>query len=118
MDILAETDEAKEALVVVPNDQLSLAIGREGQNVRLAHKLTGWKIDIKSEAQMEAIEQDLYKESLENGELDGDDDTDDEISQEIEEEMNESYVVDEAEIENNGDLGETDENSEVVDDEI
>ena len=118
VDILAETDEAKEALVVVPNDQLSLAIGREGQNVRLAHKLTGWKIDIKSEAQMEAIEQDLYKESLENGELDGDDDTDDEISQEIEEEMNESYVVDEAEIENNGDLGETDENSEVVDDEI
>ena len=118
VDILAETDEAKEALVVVPNDQLSLAIGREGQNVRLAHKLTGWKIDIKSEAQMEAIEQDLYKESLENGELDGDDDTDDEISQEIEEEMNESYVVDEAEIENNGDLGETDENSEAVDDEI
>ena len=118
VDILAETDEAKEALVVVPNDQLSLAIGREGQNVRLAHKLTGWKIDIKSEAQMEAIEQDLYKESLENGELDGDDDTDDEISQEIEEEMNESYVVDEAEIENSGDLGETDENSEAVDDEI
>ena len=114
VDILAESDEAKEALVVVPNDQLSLAIGREGQNVRLAHKLTGWKIDIKSEAQMEAIEQDLYKESLENGELDGDDDTDDEISQEIEEEMNESYVVDEAEIENNGEVDEdaSDEGSE------
>ena len=109
VDILAETEEAKEALVVVPNDQLSLAIGREGQNVRLAHKLTGWKIDIKSEAQMEAIEQDLYKESLENGELDGDDNEDDEISQEIEEEMNESYVVDEAEIENNGEVEETDE---------
>ena len=104
VDILADSEEAKEALVVVPNDQLSLAIGREGQNVRLAHKLTGWKIDIKSEAQMEAIEQDLYKESLENGELDGDDDADDEISQEIEEEMNESYVVDEAEIENNGEV--------------
>ena len=108
VDILADSDEAKEALVVVPNDQLSLAIGREGQNVRLAHKLTGWKIDIKSEAQMEAIEQDLYKESLENGELDGDDvsDEDDEISQEIEEEMNDSYVVDEAEIENNGEVEE------------
>ena len=118
VDILAETDEAKEALVVVPNDQLSLAIGREGQNVRLAHKLTGWKIDIKSEAQMEAIEQDLYKESLENGELDGDDDSDDEISQEIEEEMNESYVVDEAEIENNGEIEETDGDSEVEDGEI
>ena len=105
VDILADSDEAKEALVVVPNDQLSLAIGREGQNVRLAHKLTGWKIDIKSEAQMEAIEQDLYKESLENGELDGDE-SEDEISQEIEEEMNESYVLDEAEIENNGEVEE------------
>ncbi|MBQ7450437.1 transcription termination/antitermination protein NusA [bacterium] len=117
VDILAETDEAKEALVVVPNDQLSLAIGREGQNVRLAHKLTGWKIDIKSEAQMEAIEQDLYKESLENGELDGDD-TEDEISQEIEEEMNEAYVVDEAEIENNGEMDEVDEDAELEDNEI
>lgn len=37
------------AKVVVPNEQLSLAIGKEGQNVRLAAKLTGWKIDIKSE---------------------------------------------------------------------
>ena len=111
VDILAETDEAKEALVVVPNDQLSLAIGREGQNVRLAHKLTGWKIDIKSEAQMEAIEQDLYKESLESGELDGDD-TEDEISQEIEEEMNESYVLDEAEIENNGEVEEQEDSTE------
>ena len=118
VDILAETDEAKEALVVVPNDQLSLAIGREGQNVRLAHKLTGWKIDIKSEAQMEAIEQDLYKESLESGELDGDDDADDEISQEIEEEMNESYVVDESEIENNDEFEETDGDSEVEDGEV
>jgi transcription termination/antitermination protein NusA len=38
----------KNALVVVPEDQLSLAIGREGQNARLAAKLTGWRIDIKS----------------------------------------------------------------------
>lgn len=36
------------ALVIVPNDQLSLAIGKEGQNVRLSAKLTGWKIDVKS----------------------------------------------------------------------
>ena len=40
--------EGKTALVVVPDDQLSLAIGREGQNARLAAKLTGWRIDIKS----------------------------------------------------------------------
>lgn len=41
-------DEGKTAVVVVPDDQLSLAIGREGQNARLAAKLTGWRIDIKS----------------------------------------------------------------------
>ena len=40
--------EGKTAVVVVPDDQLSLAIGREGQNARLAAKLTGWRIDIKS----------------------------------------------------------------------
>jgi N utilization substance protein A len=49
--------EGKTALVVVPDDQLSLAIGREGQNARLAAKLTGWRIDIKSlyEAASEAF---------------------------------------------------------------
>lgn len=40
-------------VVIVPNEQLSLAIGNKGQNVRLAAKLTGWKIDIKSESQYE-----------------------------------------------------------------
>ncbi len=41
--------------VIVPDDQLSLAIGKKGQNVRLASKLTGWKIDIKSESKMEKM---------------------------------------------------------------
>lgn len=44
---------AKTARVVAPDDQLSLAIGKEGQNARLAARLTGWKIDIKSETQAE-----------------------------------------------------------------
>jgi N utilization substance protein A len=44
------------ARVVVPDDQLSLAIGKEGQNARLAAKLTGWKIDIKSQSQVEEME--------------------------------------------------------------
>lgn len=49
-----EINEAeKSARVVVPDYQLSLAIGKEGQNARLAAKLTGWKIDIKSETQVE-----------------------------------------------------------------
>jgi N utilization substance protein A len=46
----------KMALVVVPDFQLSLAIGKEGQNARLAAKLTGWKIDIKSESQLQKTE--------------------------------------------------------------
>jgi len=45
--------DEKVAKVVVPDYQLSLAIGKEGQNARLAAKLTGWKIDIKSESQIE-----------------------------------------------------------------
>ena len=44
----------KAAKVVVPDNQLSLAIGKEGQNARLAAKLTSWKIDIKSQSQAEA----------------------------------------------------------------
>ena len=44
-------EEEKAATVVVPDFQLSLAIGKEGQNVRLAAKLSGWKIDIKSHSQ-------------------------------------------------------------------
>jgi N utilization substance protein A len=42
-------DDSRQATVIVPDDQLSLAIGREGQNARLAARLTGWRIDIKSE---------------------------------------------------------------------
>jgi N utilization substance protein A len=59
-DMLLEEDfdTGRTATVIVPDDQLSLAIGREGQNARLAAKLTGWRIDIKSvsEAAVEAFE--------------------------------------------------------------
>jgi transcription termination/antitermination protein NusA len=44
-------DETKEATVIVPEDQLALAIGKEGLNARLAARLTGWKVDIQSEAE-------------------------------------------------------------------
>jgi len=46
-------------LVIVPHDQLSLAIGKEGQNVRLSSKLTGWKIDVKSDEQLKEDEEEL-----------------------------------------------------------
>src|SRR5918998_734696 len=51
-------DEAKQATVIVPDDQLSLAIGREGQNARLAARLTGWRIDIKSETEFATEDRD------------------------------------------------------------
>ena len=57
------------ALVVVPDYQLSLAIGREGQNARLAARLTGWRIDIKSETQF-AEEQAAFQAAYERGEVD------------------------------------------------
>src|ERR687889_731167 len=44
-------DSNKQATVIVPDDQLSLAIGREGQNARLAARLTGWRVDIRSETE-------------------------------------------------------------------
>jgi N utilization substance protein A len=49
-EVLLVNPEARQAHVLVPEDQLSLAIGKEGQNVRLAARLTGWKIDIKDSA--------------------------------------------------------------------
>jgi N utilization substance protein A len=49
-------DDAQRSMdVIVPDDQLSLAIGRKGQNVRLAVQLTGWRIDIKSESKMREL---------------------------------------------------------------
>ena len=55
-------EEEKSALVVVPDYQLSLAIGKEGQNARLAAKLTNWKIDIKSESQVNQEQEELEQE--------------------------------------------------------
>lgn len=61
-------EESHTATVIVPDDQLSLAIGKEGQNARLAAKLTGWRIDIKSHAQ--AVESGMTSST--GGEADGD----------------------------------------------
>ena len=61
--VLVDEDK-KSLLVVVPDDQLSLAIGRQGQNVRLASKLLGWNIDVKSESRYAKFEEDGYKSLL------------------------------------------------------
>lgn len=96
VDIMADDEEAHEAMVVVPDDQLSLAIGRDGQNVRLAHKLTHWKIDIKSVSQMEQVEAANIQNYSEPEEIiEEDEDVQDELQQEIEEEMNQQAVDEE-----------------------
>ena len=61
-------EEEKTAKVIVPDYQLSLAIGKEGQNARLAAKLTGWKIDIKSESQalQETMDDGDFSSQMEN----------------------------------------------------
>lgn len=58
--MVVSEDENKSLVVVVPDDQLSLAIGRAGQNVRLAAKLMGWKIDVKSETRYANMEDPDY----------------------------------------------------------
>jgi len=80
-------EEEQAATVIVPDFQLSLAIGKEGQNVRLAAKLCGWKIDIKSHSQFENGEyDDLYAE----------DDYTEEYEEEAYEEMPENFEAEEA----------------------
>ena len=66
---VAVNEDEKVSRVVVPDYQLSLAIGKEGQNARLAAKLTGWKIDIKSETQ---AKDDVLDESMSEVEVESD----------------------------------------------
>jgi N utilization substance protein A len=58
-------DEERQATVIVPDDQLSLAIGRDGQNARLAARLTGWRVDIKSETEFASEEAEIEFEGEE-----------------------------------------------------
>lgn len=103
VDILADEDDRHEAFVIVPDDQLSLAIGREGQNVRLAHRLTNWKIDIKSESQareIESREQSMAEnqyadEEVNNEEYIEEDEPVDEIAMEAIEETNQTGIDEE-----------------------
>jgi N utilization substance protein A len=58
-------DEERTAKVIVPDDKLSLAIGKNGQNARLAVRLTGWKIDVKSLSASQSMEE--FKEVYDDG---------------------------------------------------
>ncbi|MCL2354995.1 MAG: transcription termination factor NusA [Oscillospiraceae bacterium] len=102
-------EEERFAQVIVPDDQLSLAIGKAGQNARLAARLTGWKIDIKSETQFreilqgqteddkEMVEEIVEEEILEEVEaIDVDEVAEEEVAEEATTEVNEVVDVEEA----------------------
>ena len=109
ISVMADPDD-KTAGVIVPDYQLSLAIGKEGQNARLAARLTGYKIDIKSETQAiesgdlpenylelsEGVYEEEYEESYEEGYEGGDYQADDtgELQEEYSEEQEEQYEAD------------------------
>ena len=109
ISVMADPDD-KTAGVIVPDYQLSLAIGKEGQNARLAARLTGFKIDIKSETQAiesgdlpenylelsEGVYEEEYEESYEEGYEGGDYQADDtgELQEEYSEEQEEQYEAD------------------------
>lgn len=110
-------DSNKQALVVVPDYQLSLAIGKEGQNVRLAAKLTNWKIDIKSVSQFEEyLEAENMTEDELYAKLGYEDDEDEDVAdEEIEfhaeaaaEDIDEEDEMDLEEAEDNLDTTDTD----------
>ena len=95
ISVMADPDE-KTALVIVPDYQLSLAIGKEGQNARLAARLTGFKIDIKSETQArEAGDFEYYQD--EDGYEDEAEDEEDILIDEEAEESEEPKVSEEEE---------------------
>lgn len=61
VSMVSVDEDNKTLMVIVPDDQLSLAIGRQGQNVRLASKLLGWRIDVKSEQRYAKLMEDGYR---------------------------------------------------------
>lgn len=65
-----QDDDEKNALVIVPDYQLSLAIGKKGQNVRLAARLTGYKIDIRPESEVEFVDEDKTDDADQDEEAD------------------------------------------------
>lgn len=104
VDVIFDSNNNKACTVVVPDFQLSLAIGKRGQNARLAAKLTGFKIDIKPESEMEdfyaeqAIEEESYDEAIVESVMTADD------YENIEAEHKEAQIVDNPEDEDFDDL--------------
>ena len=98
-----DEDDEKSALVIVPDYQLSLAIGKKGQNVRLAARLTGYKIDIRPESEVEFVDESSAQAEEENKEAENST-TDDTVSPDVQddavddENTNEELTSEEAEV--------------------
>lgn len=108
-------DSNKQALVVVPDYQLSLAIGKEGQNVRLAAKLTNWKIDIKSVSQFEEyLEAENMTEDELYAKLGYEDDEDENVADE-EIEFHDEAAAEDIDEEDEMDLEEAEDNIDTTD---
>lgn len=108
-------DSNKQALVVVPDYQLSLAIGKEGQNVRLAAKLTNWKIDIKSVSQFEEyLEAENMTEDELYAKLGYEDDEDENVADE-EIEFHDEAAAEDIDEEDEMDLEEAEDNLDTTD---
>ena len=100
-----EEDE-KSALVIVPDYQLSLAIGKKGQNVRLAARLTGYKIDIRPESEVEFVDENTTEANQENAEAETEEIIDS-VADGIDEDISSEAVdQDDVEIEDSADSGE------------
>ena len=90
VDVYIDADK-KEAVAFVPDSQLSLAIGKEGQNVRLAAKLTNWKIDIKAESKMDEVLKELEELKVRESEVHEDFE---ETTKEVINEDSQNYTLD------------------------
>ena len=91
--VIFDENDSKRAMVVVPDSKLSLAIGRRGQNVRLAAHLTGFKIDIKSASEFEELEAQWAQEAEHGADFEEADRLDQPISEESVEELEESSMT-------------------------
>lgn len=100
-------EERHSAFVIVPDDQLSLAIGKRGQNARLAVRLTGWKIDIKSETEAKEAGLDIIEDKEFEEEFVKEMTSVEESVEEIVEDVNEEIFNDEVIIETVEDVEET-----------
>lgn len=108
--VFADPDE-KTAKVVVPDYQLSLAIGKEGQNARLAARLTGYKIDIKSETQAKDAPGFRYEDYLDDEEYD-EEDSYEEVAEETEDSDTFEEYVEEVSVEEDSDVETVEESTE------